>query len=341
MNLQRGIRRCCVGDSVRVFLHVERFALASFVTTGKCARNGEIILLRHRMQCTARRASLYNPCDDTKRHVNVVLSAFFSIFVLFPLLICISKTHVTRNHYIESRRGLDLTKKQVVENEGAVVPPLTRPPSVEDVELNVTMDGMWHDVAIAGLDTTPQPLESNAIRAPITPPHDEEPATDAFPWIHKLTAAIIVAIKFLLAPLNVRARRGCRGGEGDGDARAPHPSLWKRLKSAVGRAFAAVKRSFRDVTELVQNMCDDSDARRGRLVALAASFNVHDLPPRQGHKRHDSDELFQTDRTRLEADEALAAGVQQVCQQAAAMFPEVGYNQASPLKQVAISRCGG
>lgn len=64
-------------------------------------------------------------------------------------------------------------------------------------------------------------------------------------------------------------------------------------------------------------------------MALGKAFKVRDMPRKTGHKRHDSNELFERDQKRLGADEIVTGNVKQICSQVTSEFPEVGYNQVS------------
>lgn len=206
----------------------------------------------------------------------------------------------------------------MVENDddSLPTPPLTRPPSGEFDELDET------------------PLPGVIIFPSTEAEHHTEEAGGS--WLRSLTAAIMLAVRFLASPSNARARPGCWNGGDDDDEDDAHPSLWKRAKDAVRKALKNAKKELSDVGERFRRLFDDPVARCARLVDLANAFGVRDLPRRTGHKRHDSGELFECDRKRLKADETVTAGVKQICSQVVHEFPEVGYNQVNRLSNVCV-----
>lgn len=192
-------------------------------------------------------------------------------------------------------------------------PPLTRPPSSEHNDLDETP---LHGVLVIP-STEAEQQRHEAGRS----------------WLNNITAAVMLALRFIVSPANARARPGCRNGGDKDDDRGSRPSLWKRAKDAVKKTVENARKKLSNAGERFRSLFDDPVARCARLVKLANAFMVRDLPRKTGHKRHDSDELFECDRKRLRADEVVAAGVKQICSTVAHEFPEVGYNQASGVRR--------
>lgn len=196
-------------------------------------------------------------------------------------------------------------------------PPLTRPPSVEYNDnggVTVVTETFIFPENVLVLETRGQ---------------EEQQQTDGSWFVRNLTTAVMLAVRFLVGPLRVRTRQHrCRNDEtGDDDPLAPRPSLWEQAKASARKVFDKAKEKIGDVVERFRGLLDDPVARTARLVALAKTFSVRDLPRKAGHERHDSDELFERDRKRLGADEAVAGSVKHICSQVAKKFLEVGYNQ--------------
>lgn len=201
-----------------------------------------------------------------------------------------------------------------MENYDLPTPPLTRPPSVEHNE----------DEVANGTETFTV-LQQNVAQG-----QEEQQRTEGHWRLPNLTTAVMLAVQFLVGPLRVRARQGCRNDEsGDDESTTPRSSLWEKTKAFARKVLDKAKDKINDVGEQFRGLSDDPIARTTRLLALAKAFMVRDMPRKAGHKRHDSDELFACDRNRLGADEAVVDGVKQICSQVAREFPEVGYNQVS------------
>eukprot|EP00904_Undaria_pinnatifida_P008878 jgi/Undpi1/511/HiC_scaffold_10.g03975.m1 len=211
-------------------------------------------------------------------------------------------------------------------------PPLTRSPSLLNTANGITTaTAPWVDDVITALDVqffldTNPPLETA----------DSTANRGSQSWLAEIVSVIMVAANLLLAPLGVRVGRGCerdnRANPDNSDAdvrddRSPDLSFLGSLKDAAHKLIDKAGSSLRAVANFFGDVFDDAAGRRARLVHLAAKFDVFDLSPRHGRKRHDSQRLIEIDITRLVSDKDVSAGVQLVCQQAAVMFPEVGYNQ--------------
>ncbi|CAN0316559.1 unnamed protein product, partial [Scytosiphon promiscuus] len=207
-------------------------------------------------------------------------------------------------------------------------PPLTRPPSLEHAEVEATIGDEvviafpWHEVPTS---TT------------------EEDTPEEVNWVQTLAAAVLVAVRFLTGPPRERARQRCRQsgndhGRGHGARRA---SLWRRARTAMRDVFARAAEKIRGAKQRVLELFDDPISRAARLLNRAREFSVRDMPQRGGHRRHNSDELFERDQHRLGAEESVAASVKKICFQMAADFPEIGYNQGFDAACKAIIRCVG
>lgn len=194
-------------------------------------------------------------------------------------------------------------------------PPLTRPPSLDHADADTTDDDEvvivfpWHE--------------------DVTPAEQEDQVPEGVNWVQSLAAAVVVAVRFLMGPSRARAGQRCRGNDngddgGDGASRA---SLWKRARAAMRDVLGKAVDKVRDVKQRVLDVFDDPIARATRLVNRAREFTVRDMPHNGGHRRHNSDELFERDQHRLGAGESIAASVKNICFEMVAAFPEIGYNQ--------------
>ncbi|CAM9185022.1 unnamed protein product, partial [Hapterophycus canaliculatus] len=194
-------------------------------------------------------------------------------------------------------------------------PPLTRPPSLEHADVETTID----DEVVIVL-SWPEDATSA----------EEEQHPQEVNWVQNLVAAVLVAVRFLTGPTRAGARQRCPDKNGGDDRRdgARRASLWRRARAAMRDAFGKAVEKARDVKKRVLELFDDPIARAARLVSLAKEFVVRDMPQHAGHKRHNSDELFERDQHRLGAAESVATSVKKICFQMAAEFPEIGYNQA-------------
>lgn len=261
--------------------------------------------------------------------------------------------------FVSSRYAMFLSTDKMtpapLENStGTITPPLTRPPSLENAGALITSSNSpwndtgalitssnspWSDDEAVFVRLPPQPILDFDVPSPPPPlpptAHDDNPAASS-PWLPEIVAALMLAFKFLLAPLGAMGRRReCRRENaghdepGDtGDARdPPRSSVWEDMKDAAEKMLGTARSSLRAVAGRIDDLFDNPDARRDRLVKLASAFQVFDMSARHGHERHDSGQLIEVDRTRLTPERDVSMGVQMVCRQACAMFPEVGYNQ--------------
>lgn len=253
-----------------------------------------------------------------------------------------SRTHLVENnhaylhhHPVSSRLDAISTTdgdKAPAADTFTSTPPLTRSPSLLNTANGITTaTAPWVDDVITALDVqffldTNPPLETA----------DSTANRGSQSWLAEIVSVIMVAANLLLAPLGVRVGRGCerdnRANPDNSDAdvrddRSPDLSFLGSLKDAAHKLIDKAGSSLRAVANFFGDVFDDAAGRRARLVHLAAKFDVFDLSPRHGRKRHDSQRLIEIDITRLVSDKDVSAGVQLVCQQAAVMFPEVGYNQ--------------
>lgn len=200
-------------------------------------------------------------------------------------------------------------------------PPLTRPPSLENAEAGgnggngVAIVFPWHDNTTNG---------------------EEENSSGQASWLRNLVSAVMVAVRFLVAPPHVRAGQRCRGDD-ISDDHGDRASLWKRTKDAVRDVFDKAAEKICGAKDKFLELFDDPVAKAARLVDLARLFKVRDMPHQTGHKRHGSGDLFKCDQHRLGAAKGVAAGVKQMCFQVAAEFPEIGYNQVSASLTAVIS----
>ena len=220
---------------------------------------------------------------------------------------------------------------------GVITPPLTRPPSLTNAGAGITSPAStWSDDETVLIPLPTDRILDFDVPSPLPRAHTAYDGNAAAPsWLPEIVAALMVAVRFLLAPLGGRGgQRECRRGNaghdpGDaGDPRDPPPSsLWKDLKDAAARILDRAESGLRAAADRIGDLFDNPDARRARLVKLASAFQVFDMSTRHGHQRQDSGRLIEVDRTRLTREKDLSTGVQMVCRQACAMFPEVGYNQ--------------
>eukprot|EP00752_Nemacystus_decipiens_P001220 g1220.t1 len=216
-------------------------------------------------------------------------------------------------------------KRTIAEEYDLPTPPLTRPPSVEH-----------NDDGVA--DVVPDTfmiLEDDDTRG-----QEEQHPTEDNMFVRSLTTAVMLVVRFVVGPLHVRTRQGCESGADE--SLGPRSSLWERAKATARRMFDKAKDTVRDVRERLRGfLFDDPIARTARLLALAKTFEVKDMPCKTAHKRHDSDELFKRDRNRLGGNEDVTGSVEKICSQMAREFPEVGYNQGFDAACKSIFQCVG
>ncbi|CAN0194017.1 unnamed protein product [Ectocarpus fasciculatus] len=217
-------------------------------------------------------------------------------------------------------------------------PPLSRLPSAEEGPESYDLAT---DVPVPMIIIPPLwRVEDAAAAAAAVAAATEEEQRPRENWLRSLVATMMVAVRFLVGP---RARNGCRGDDDDDDNDIAQHATWReRAAAAARRLLRSVRNKIIDAKDRLLAMFDISIARRtARLLDLARKINILDMPRRAGFRRQGSDELFEVDRSRLGANDAVAAAVKEICTKLVATFPVIGYNQGFDAACKAIFICVG